>query len=142
MNQWFEGNPFVLFKELPSVVQDLRSMTPVMHGGCLQLAGSRRKEWWMARNRIRRDRFDEEKITSIIKQLTAGRTVTELSRELGVSRATLYVWKAKYQSSCSDQSFRISALEEENWRLKQMVGELYLERERLLKNEKKRLGGR
>jgi putative transposase len=95
----------------------------------------------MSGNRRRRDRFDEGRIASILKQLTAGRTVTELSRELGVSRATLYVWKAKYQSGCSGQSVRIGELEEENWRLKQMVGQLYLERERLLKNERKRPGG-
>jgi putative transposase len=86
-----------------------------------------------------RSRFDEGRITSIIKQLRVGRTVSELSREFGVSRATLYVWKAKYQSGSFNEGFRVRELEEEIGRLKQLLGELYLERERLLKNERKRL---
>ena len=111
----------------------------MVNGVSLQWVERHQNEWWMAKDRTRRDRFDEGKIASIIKQLEAGRRISELSREWGVSRATLYVWKAKYQSGHSDESLRVRVLEEENWRLKQLVGELYLERERLSKkSEKKR----
>jgi putative transposase len=72
-------------------------------------------------------RFHDDKITSIVKQMKSGRKITELSRELGVSRATLYVWKAKYDRQKSGTSYRIRELEEENRRLKQLIGELCLE---------------
>ena len=72
-------------------------------------------------------RFNHTKVASIVRQLNAGRKVTEMSRELGVSRATLYAWKAKYEPSNSSNSLRIRELEEENRSLKQLIGELCLE---------------
>lgn len=71
--------------------------------------------------------FHDDKITSIVKQMKSGRKVTELSRELGVSRATLYVWKAKYDRQKPMTSHRIRQLEEENRRLKELIGALCLE---------------
>jgi putative transposase len=78
--------------------------------------------------------FREDKIASIVKELNAGRKITEISREHGISRATLYVWKAKYNSKKYRNSHRIHQLEEENRRLKQLIGELCLEIGRPLKS--------
>jgi putative transposase len=71
--------------------------------------------------------FNEEKILSAMQELKLGRKVTEVSRELGVSRATLYLWKAKYNRQISPNNSRCQQLEAENQKLKQIIGELCLE---------------
>jgi putative transposase len=81
--------------------------------------------------------FCEDQIASIVKQLNSGRGVTELSREHGVSRATLYVWKAKYSNKVQT-THHLYQLKEENRRLKQLIGELCLEIGRPLKRFTKR----
>ena len=45
---------------------------------------------------MKKSRFTEEQIISVMKHLEAGRKVAELSREYAVSEATIYAWKAKY----------------------------------------------
>lgn len=45
---------------------------------------------------MKKTRYSEEQIIGALKQMEAGRKVTELARELGVSEATLYTWKSKY----------------------------------------------
>jgi putative transposase len=48
---------------------------------------------------MKRGRFTEEQIVGILKEHEAGRKIAELSREHGVSDATLYGWKSKYCGS-------------------------------------------
>ena len=45
---------------------------------------------------MKRARFSDEQIVGILKEHEAGRKVTELAREHGVSEATLYGSKSKY----------------------------------------------
>ena len=45
---------------------------------------------------MKKGRFPEEQIIGVLKQHEAGRKVSELAREIGVSDATIYTWKAKY----------------------------------------------
>lgn len=45
---------------------------------------------------MRKTRFSETKIVSILKRQEAGVSTTEICRELGISNATFYNWKAKY----------------------------------------------
>ena len=78
------------------------------------------------------------KIVAAMKELKRGRTVTAVSRELGVSRATLYTWKAKYGRQDSSNSWRYQQLEAENQQLKQLIGDLWLEIERPVKTVRKR----
>src|SRR3984893_10336468 len=42
---------------------------------------------------MKRGRFSEEQIVGILKEHEAGRKIAELSREHGISEATLYGWK-------------------------------------------------
>ena len=43
---------------------------------------------------MKKGKHTEEQIIGVLKQVEAGRTVKELARELGVSEATIYTWKA------------------------------------------------
>ena len=63
--------------------------------------------------------------------MEAGRSVSDLSRELGVSDQTLYNWKAKYGGLEVNEARRLRGLEDENRRLKHMVADLSLDKEAL-----------
>jgi putative transposase len=81
--------------------------------------------------RMKKSRYTEEQIIGVLKQMEAGRKVADLSRELGVSEATLYTWKSKYGGMDVNEARRLKELEEENRRLKQLVADLSLDREAL-----------
>ena len=59
----------------------------------------------------------------------AGRKVTDLARELGVSEATIYTWKSKFGGLEVSEARRLKALEDENRRLKSLVADLSLDKE-------------
>lgn len=80
---------------------------------------------------MKKTRHNEEQIIGVLKQMEAGRKVSELARELGVSEATLYTWKSKYGGMEVSEARRLKELEEENRRLKQLVADLSLDREAL-----------
>jgi putative transposase len=76
---------------------------------------------------MRKTRFTETQIVSILKQHESGRSAKELSRENGISEATLYNWKSKYGGMEASDVRRLKELEEENSRLKKMYAELSLD---------------
>jgi putative transposase len=78
---------------------------------------------------MKKGRFTEEQIISILKQHEAGRKVPELAREIGVSDATIYTWKSKYGGMEVGEAQRLKGLEDENRRLKHLVADLSLDKE-------------
>jgi len=78
---------------------------------------------------MKKGRFTEEQIIGVLKQHEAGRKVTDLARELGVSEATIYSWKSKYGGLEVSEARRLKALEDENRRLKSLVADLSLDKE-------------
>ena len=72
---------------------------------------------------MKKSRFTDSQIMSVLKQLEAGVTVAELSREQNVSTATLYQWRAKYGGMDTLLIKRLKELEAENTRLKKMYAE-------------------
>ena len=74
-------------------------------------------------------RFSESQIVAILKQQDSGLTVTQISREHGVSEATFYNWKAKYGGMQVSEVKRLKDLEDENRRLKKLYAELRLQHE-------------
>ena len=76
---------------------------------------------------MKKVRFTETQIISILKQQEAGISIKDLSREHGVSEATVYNWKAKYGCMEANEVKRMKDLEEENNRLKRIVANLTLE---------------
>lgn len=43
---------------------------------------------------MKKSQFSEEQMHRAVAKMEASRTAEEMSRELGVSKATLYAWKA------------------------------------------------
>jgi putative transposase len=80
---------------------------------------------------MKKSRFTETQIVSILKQYDGGTTAADLCREHGISAATLYNWKAKYGGLEASQLKRIKELEEENNKLKRMYADVSIQRDAL-----------
>ena len=72
-------------------------------------------------------KYPEEKIITILKEVEAGAKVAETCRKYGISDATYYNWKSKYDGLELSELKRLKALEEENNRLKRIVAEQALD---------------
>ncbi len=78
---------------------------------------------------MKKSRYTDSQIMSILKQAEAGTPVPELCREHGMSAATFYKWRAKYGGMDASMMARLKELEDENRRLKKMYAEERLKSE-------------
>lgn len=76
---------------------------------------------------MKKSNFSPKQIVKILSENLAGKTALELSREYGISQATLYNWKKKYGGMEASDLQRLKDLEEENQKLKRMYAELALD---------------
>lgn len=80
---------------------------------------------------MKRSKFSETKIISILNEQEKGRPVSDLCRDYGISQATFYKWKGKYGGMTVSQLKKLKELEEENSKLKQMYADVSLQRDAL-----------
>jgi len=66
---------------------------------------------------MKKSRFKETQIVSILRQHEAGKSPKDVCREHGISEATFYNWKARYGGLQVSDVKRMKDLEEENSRL-------------------------
>jgi putative transposase len=76
-------------------------------------------------------RYTAEQITRILKQQEAGVKVAEICRQATISEQTFYRWKSKYGGMGASDIHRLKALEQENQRLKQLLGDAMLDNQAL-----------
>jgi len=72
---------------------------------------------------MKRKRFTEEQIITILKEHEAGSTVVDLARHHGIAENTIYRWKSKYGGMEVSDAKRLRALEAENNKLKRLYAE-------------------
>ncbi len=77
---------------------------------------------------MKRKRYSEEQIISILKQHEAGRTIVDLARDYGIAENTLYRWKAKFGGMEVSEAKRLRELESENAKLKRLLAEAELDK--------------
>jgi len=70
-----------------------------------------------------RRRFTPEQIVAILREVERGLPRQELLRKHGIGEQTYYRWKRMYGGLGVPEIRRIKQLEEENRKLKQLVGE-------------------
>lgn len=75
---------------------------------------------------MRKSKFTESQILTALKQAESGLPVNDVCRQIGVSPATFYKWRAKYGGLDASELSRMRELEDENAKLKQMYAELSL----------------
>lgn len=80
---------------------------------------------------MRRSRFTVEQIIGFLKENAAGASVRSLWRKHGFSEVIFYRWKAKYSGMEVSEARRLRELEEQNRQLKQIVGDLTLDKQAL-----------
>lgn len=90
---------------------------------------------------MKKVRFTETQIISILKKQEAGLSVRDIAREHGISDATFYNWKAKYGGMEANEIKRMKELEEENARLKRIVANQTLEIDAIKHVLEKKFGG-
>ena len=73
---------------------------------------------------MKRSRFTESQIVSILKEADAGAKVKEIDRRHGISDATYYNWKSKYGSMSASELKRLKDTEVELSQYKKMYAEL------------------
>ena len=78
---------------------------------------------------MKRSKFTDSQIMEALKRVDAGLAVPEICRELGISTATFYKWRAKYGGMDTSMIARMKELEAENARLKKMYIEEKLKAE-------------
>jgi putative transposase len=70
----------------------------------------------------------EEKIVYALRQVEAGKKVSEVCREMGVSAQAFYSWKRRYAGLGLNELRELRQLREENRKLKTLVADLTLDK--------------
>jgi putative transposase len=80
---------------------------------------------------MKASQFSDAQKAFILKQGADGTPVAEICRKAGISQATYFNWKKKYDGLLPSEMKRLKQLEDENARLKKIVADLTLDREML-----------
>ena len=80
---------------------------------------------------MKKSKFTESQIIKALKENEQGRSVGNLSRELGIDKSTFYYWRKKYGGMDRQELKRLKDLEEENRKLKQMYADVSLDNKML-----------
>jgi putative transposase len=80
---------------------------------------------------VSRTKHTEAEMIGVLKQMEAGRKAEDVAREVGVSKHTIYAWKAKYGGMDVSQAQEAKQLRDENTRLRKLVADLSLDKDML-----------
>jgi putative transposase len=86
---------------------------------------------WEERKAMKASRFSEAQKAFILKQGADGGPVAEICRKAGISQATYFNWKKRYDGMTPPEMRRLKQLEDENAKLKRIVADLSLDKEML-----------
>ena len=76
---------------------------------------------------MKKSTFTPAQIAGILKEFDQGKSAEELSRQHGISKASLYKWRQRYGGMEATELKRIKELEEDNARLKKMYANVSME---------------
>jgi putative transposase len=76
---------------------------------------------------MKKGKFNTDQIAKILKEFEQGKSVEDITREHGLSRASFYKWRQRYSGMEASELKRVKELEAENTRLKRMYANLAME---------------
>jgi len=80
---------------------------------------------------MKASRFSEAQKAFILKQGADGVPVADICRKAGISQATYFNWKKRYDGLVPTEMRRLKQLEDENNKLRKVVADLSLDKEML-----------
>ena len=80
---------------------------------------------------MKASKFSDAQKVFILKQGAEGVSVAEICRKAGISQATYFNWKKKYDGMTPPEMRRLKQLEDENGKRRTLVADLSLDREML-----------
>ena len=80
---------------------------------------------------MKASKFSDAQKAFILKQGSDGLPVADICRKAGISQATYFNWKKRYDGLLPTELRRLKQLEDENGKLKKLVADLSLDREML-----------
>jgi len=86
---------------------------------------------WEERGTMKASKVSDGQKAFILKQGNDGVAVAKICRKAGISQATYYNWKKKYDGLLPTEIRRLKQLEAENGKLKKLVADLSLDKEML-----------
>jgi putative transposase len=78
---------------------------------------------------MKKSKFTDSQIMAALKKGESGVSPPDICREMGISSATFYKWRAKFGGMDTSMISRMKELEDENRRLKKMYMEEKLKAE-------------
>ena len=78
---------------------------------------------------MRPSKFTRDQIVQALQQVKAGTPAVEVCRKLGITETTFYRWRNKYDGVGPGESAELRELRDENQKLKQIVGNLMLDKQ-------------
>ena len=124
-----------LERQLESSIQNLPMLTlegekvtcpPRTGPGVMLVLGLKERGVKMARRKHTAEQIIN-KLREAEVAISAGSTVAEVSRQIGVTQQTFYRWRTEYGGLKIDQARRLKQLETENGRLRRAVADLTLD---------------
>ena len=79
-------------------------------------------------NAVKRGRYTEQQIAYALKQADTGTPVAEVLPRMGISEQTFYRWKKLYGGLGVGELRWLKQVEDENWKLKQLVADRCLDK--------------
>jgi putative transposase len=80
---------------------------------------------------MKASRFSDAQKAFILKQGADGMPVADICRKTGISQATYFNWKKKYDGLLPTEMRRLKQLKDENGKLRKVVADLSLDKEML-----------
>jgi putative transposase len=88
--------------------------------------------------RMRPSKFTQDQIVQALRQVRGGTPAVHLCRKLGITETTFYRWRSKYDAPAVGASRELRELRDENQKLKEIVANLVLDKQRLADNSGRR----